>query len=337
MTTAGAPPYVLGVDGGGTKTRAAVLAADGTLLGEGRGGPANPHFAPGETVRRSLRQAVDQALAQAGIARGEVVLAVGSFAGGWPLSELAPASGVAPWALVPEHEVWMASALLSGEGAVILSGTGAFEWARGPRGAHRTDGLGMLLGDEGSAYWLAREALVAVGRASDGRGLATALSQVLREATGGDDAGALGRWLYRADGRVAPRHEVAALAPVVTRLAQAGDRVASAICRRAAQHLWRGAATCIRRSGLADRAFPLVLAGGVLAAPAVREPLVAMLAQAYPRARAVRPRFGPAVAAALLALSRLGVVWDDALAARLERAARSRGGTDPGGVAVTAP
>lgn len=334
MISSAASPYALGVDGGGTKTQAAVVAADGTLLGQGRGGPANLHFAPADAVRRSLRQAVDQALAEAGIDPGAIALAVGTFAGGWPPSELAPVSGVAPWAVVPEHEVWMASALLAGEGAVVLSGTGAFEWARGPRGEHRTDGLGMLLGDEGSAYWLAREALLAVGRASDGRGPATALSQGLRQATGGDDAGALGRWLYRPDGVVAPRHEVAALAPVVTRLAQAGDAAAAAICRRAAEHLWRGARICIRRSGLAGRPFPLVLAGGVLAAPAVREPLLAKLARAYPTARAVRPRFGPAVGAALIALSRLGVGWDDAFAARLEGAAAARGGGGRGHGAV---
>jgi len=64
--TPGPPPYVLGVDGGGTKTRAVVAGSRGEVQGEGHAGPSNPLRVGVSDSTKAIRQAVEGACADAG-------------------------------------------------------------------------------------------------------------------------------------------------------------------------------------------------------------------------------------------------------------------------------
>ncbi len=308
---------VLGLDGGGTKTVAAVADADGRVLALGRGGASNPAFVARAEAERAVRQAVAAAVASAGIDAMDVIGLTACLSGPLPLAEilqeLVPRAEVR---VVPEWEVCLASAYERERGAVVLSGTGAFEWAIGPGGSMHADGFGTLLGDEGSAYWLALEGFRAVGRALDGRGPATSLAR---------DLGPLARSLYR-QGHSLARHEVADAAPSVTRAAAQGDAVALAVCRLAAQRLLRGLRLCLRRAGLEDgRPVTVALCGSVLrdAAP-VREPLCAALGRLTPEARPVVPVLDPVRGALVLALADTGREVDAGVRGRLEASMTDR-------------
>src|SRR5205085_1885323 len=76
-----APEYVLGVDGGGTKTHAVIADEHGRVLGEGFAGPSNPLRVGVNTAAAAVREAVDQACDAAGVRRADIVAAEVGLAG----------------------------------------------------------------------------------------------------------------------------------------------------------------------------------------------------------------------------------------------------------------
>ncbi|MCX2183041.1 ATPase [Streptomyces sp. SKN60] len=258
---------VVGIDAGGTRTRARCAdAATGTALGEGTGGPGNALSVPAEELVRHLAEALRGALPPG--AGGAVGAVVAGFAGGGPGggAERAGAAlraalaevGAAPARIVVHGDAEVAFAAGPGtpaDGLVLIAGTGA-AGARvvGRRLASAVDGDGWLLGDAGSGFWLGREALRAVLRALDGRGPATALSDPVAALCGGLAKERLVGWAYAA-------HPVrlAGLSPLVVDAAAAGDAVATGLLDRAADEL-----TVTVRALLPRPGEPLVVTGGLL-------------------------------------------------------------------------
>ena len=117
-------------------------------------------------------------------------------------------------------------------GVVTAAGTGVITFAVGSTAVARVDGWGWLLGDDGSAFWLGREAMRAVLRAHDGRGLATVLSESI--GTEFDDIEQAYLQLHADPNKVA---RIAGWAAQVSLAAEAGDHVSMGICRRAGAQL----------------------------------------------------------------------------------------------------
>lgn len=315
--------FVMGLDGGGTKTEAVIADETGRIWGIGRGGPMNISFVSVEQARRSVLDAIEGALREAGGAVDEVELACVGSAGPVDMLDPSAAVPVRRWHVAYEHGLCLASAVLEGPAGVILAGTGCFQYARGPRGVHRTDGLGSLMGDEGSGYWIAREALVAVGRMHDRRGPETSLLSRFMAALDAADARGVSRRLYGNGGM--PRHEIAALARHVTAAAADGDVVAVQICRQAAGRLAHGLLACAREVGLLHEQFPVALTGGVISAGMViTSPLQEAVLAGAPRTRFVLPRYQPAVGGVLAALQELDTPWSPELLATLDQSLEER-------------
>lgn len=161
-------------------------------------------------------------------------------------------------------------------GIVVMAGSGSIAYARTPRGTvRRVGGLGWVMGDEGSGFALAREALRRVGQTADGRAAATVLSTALPRAVGVTSIVELVQWSLGASPR-----EVAALAEVVCRSADDGDEAARGLVGEAAADL----------AQLVDALLPsppgegtgLALGGGLLGREsAVRVGLVDVLGQRH--------------------------------------------------------
>ncbi|WP_431927454.1 N-acetylglucosamine kinase [Nonomuraea jabiensis] len=289
-----------GVDAGGTTTRAALHAADGTRLGYGTAGPGNPaaHGDPaaGAAIGQALRRALD------GLDPSLVAASVAGVAGaddGFAevLRRVWTACGIAaPPRLASDVDVAYAAGTAAPSGTLLLAGTGAAAARFSGRAvAAVADGLGWLLGDEGGGFWIGRAGVRATVRALD-RGLPYGLLVELVSA----HFGVTGEPRRRADGIVrlaqADRMLVGAAAPLVAEAATAGDEGAAEIVGEAARRL---AATAGRVHGEG----PIVLAGGVLAADGpVRAAVMALLAGR----EVVTARDGAAGASWLAALDRLG-------------------------------
>jgi N-acetylglucosamine kinase-like BadF-type ATPase len=252
---------VLGIDIGGTSTRALVTTVAGDPVGFGSAGAGNPVTVPEAEATANLRAALAAALSgvdPAGI-RAVVAGAAGASRAE-PVERTIRDAGVGcPVRVVGDAVTAFAAGTDEPAGTVLVAGTGAVA-ARVENGSlvRTADGLGWLLGDLGSAFWIGREAAVATAdRHYDGTP-ETPLTRAVGAALGaGDETGRStvdGDRIVAAVYRREPR-ALAALAPLVADAA--GDPLATAILDRAAAHLH---ATVLRVLGDG----PLVLAGGVL-------------------------------------------------------------------------
>jgi N-acetylglucosamine kinase-like BadF-type ATPase len=303
----------LGIDGGGTRTRAVLLGGKGREIARAESGPSNVHAVGQAQAQASLQQAAEQVLSRAGLAM-DCLTAIGLGMAGAARPRdreivetmvshlLRPTPGAPAPRVIITHDA--ECALVGGTGrrygVVLISGTGAMAYGVNARGEPcRADGWGHLLGDEGSAYWIGRELLRAVTRAHDGRGAPTTLQAALLSRLSLSDASGMVERVYTAGFGVP---QVAGLAPLVSQAAASGDAVAREILCEAGRLLGNTVSAVVRGLGMSGEAFEVVLAGGVLRAERrVRDAVVAVLQQAAPRAQAIEPRHDAAFGAALLA------------------------------------
>jgi N-acetylglucosamine kinase-like BadF-type ATPase len=158
---------VLGADVGGTSTRVGVADLTGSVLAVAREAGGNPNAVGLETSAARIRTATSRALEQAGIGPAEVAAVVLGMAGYNTAASAGPAflrDSLGPVAAVPRIVSDLGVAYASGSplahGYVVIAGTGsaAAEIDRGEL-ISRRGGWGWLLGDEGGAFWLGREAV----------------------------------------------------------------------------------------------------------------------------------------------------------------------------------
>lgn len=320
----------VGVDAGGTKTHALVADEAGEVLGIGRAGTGNWEGVGLDGALAALRQAVGEALSAAQTAPQEVTAAAYGLAGlDWPSDEarlrpLVEELGLSgPSVLVNDTFVALRAGAREPWGVVIVAGTGTTVAGRNRQGQMaRTLGLGYPFDDWGSAPDLAQAALHAVARAYTGRGPATTLSDRLVRLVGAADIPDLlegvSRWRY---------HLLPLVADVVQALmeeADGGDSAAREIVLRAGRELGGGAVIVIRRLGMEETEFDLVLAGGLFrsATPLLLDTLYQTVRAIAPGARLVRLSVPPVVGGVLLAMDAAGWAVTLEVRARLEEGAR---------------
>jgi N-acetylglucosamine kinase-like BadF-type ATPase len=179
-----AGPFVVGIDAGGTSTRCAVTTLSGALAGTGSGPGANPNS--GGDTAGALTTALSAAVGD--LDRSLILNGVFGIAGAGAAGRpAAVAAARRAWcavglrgspAVVTDIAVAFAAGSPASEGIVVFSGTGAGAAAISDGAIkRRADGYGWLVGDEGSAVWLGREAVRAVLAAYDGRGSPTLLTE----------------------------------------------------------------------------------------------------------------------------------------------------------------
>jgi N-acetylglucosamine kinase-like BadF-type ATPase len=276
---------LLGIDGGGSKTRALVADRELRLLGVGAAGSSNMQVVGLAAATAAIAAAAAEALAAAGRAGAHPAAACLALAGAGRPAERAQLLAWAeahwrgrPVAVVTDVEPVLAAGTPAGWGVALIAGTGSVCLGRAPDGRLvKVGGWGYLLGDEGSGYDLALRALRLATRTADGRADAHALLAATLAHLGLDAPDALVRRIY--GGNTAPA-AIAALARPAVALAEAGDPHAQALLAEGARQLALMAATAARRLGL--EAAPLALAGGLLgASPALRELVAGQLGAAW--------------------------------------------------------
>ncbi|MCO8274326.1 ATPase [Actinoplanes sp. TRM 88003] len=247
---------VVGVDAGGTSTRAVVATAAGSIVGRGAAGPGNPLTVGFEAAAGAMGTALREALGS--VAPSRVARGVLGIAG---TSCLASAEGLAPYenawkslgltgpmVVVGDVVTAFAAGTPASAGAVLIAGTGAIAAeVDGERVVRTVDGNGWLLGDFGSGRWIGLEALrIAVRRWSSPFAAAVA-AQV-----GAVSSDALVAWAQHL-----PFAEIDALAPLVCARARDADPLARAITSSAAEKL-------VRSLDELATDGPVVLAGSLL-------------------------------------------------------------------------
>ncbi len=298
--------HVLGIDAGGTKTVCLLADARGSIVAEGRGPGANLHVAGELAVEKVLHEVMEQALANHRVMPAAICLGI---AGVDREDEAATVRAImrricrnARVIVVNDALIALAAGARDGPGVVIISGTGSIVYGCNARGeAARASGWGHMVGDEGSGYWIGREAVAAVMRGADGRGPATRLTGEILSHFNVADVSRLPRIVYD---REQPRMSVAALGPIIQRVAAQGDAVATRILERAAEELVLAAQSVARQLEMRGDSFTFHLAGGVFRViPSLVPELRRRLLEVAPRSRVELVTCEPAVGAVWLALA----------------------------------
>src|SRR5687768_13611742 len=233
--------YVLGIDAGGTKTVCYLADVNGTIIGEGRGGGANLQAHGELEVEKVLHGVIEEAVGDRAILPIGVCLGVAGVDRAEDdriVRAIMRRLGFRAHTLVVNDAL---VALVAGTGddpgVVLIAGTGSIAYGVNTEGyAARSGGWGYVLGDEGSGYWIGRQALTAVVRAADGRGPRTQLTSLILEHFQLTQVAGLVREVYDKGLR---RQAVAALGGVVDRARADGDVAASEILRGAGEELSR--------------------------------------------------------------------------------------------------
>ena len=308
--TLSAQEFVLGVDGGGTKTRAVIVDDDERVRGEGASGPSNPLRVGVGSAAAAVREAVERACSSARVRRAEIVAAQVGLAGvrrsdlRERMREALSGLGITPLEVSTDADIALYGATDGKPGIVIIAGTGSICCGMNARGQRMfAGGWGPLVGDEGSGSWIARRALQSVARATDGRGEETSLAEAACEyfRVASPDDIALAIYSPSMTNQI-----ISGFAKRVIEAASGGDAVARNIVEDAGGELGELAAAVIRGLRMERERFPVGYVGGVFTAgELILDPLREAIALIAPGAQLAPPHLAPAEAAARMARVRL--------------------------------
>jgi len=306
--------FRIGVDGGGTTTRAVVIdGAHNLVFARAHSGSSNLYNLGLDGALANIVLAVEAALDKAGMLPGQIE----SF--GFGLAGAVGQTEREAWtralkskfgqAVTVDEDVVAALVGAFGPdelnehgGAVLVAGTGANCFAQTAQGERiRADGWGPMLGDRGSGFWIGEAAIRYAVASLDGAISPTLLSSALWEHFEVADLNELIGVIY------APtfaRERIAAFVPHVLKAARARDIIAGTVISEAACHLANTARAVLEASSVRQ----LALVGGLFDnAPELREAFVEAMkvASKYDELKTVQiiePRYEPVVGAALLPL-----------------------------------
>lgn len=203
--------------------------------------------------------------------------------------------------LIVTHDaaIALSGATATGQGIVSIAGTGSIAFARNAAGqTARAGGWGYVFGDDGGAFDIVRQCLRAALKMEEGWGPATALRQMLLEATGQPTANQVLHLFYTPDW---PRSRVASLASAVNGVADEGDAVALRVLDNAAQELALLTASVRAQLWQPVDAVDVAFIGGVFMSPRLLE-RYRTLVELEAGNRCAAPLHGPAEGALLEAI-----------------------------------
>lgn len=302
--------FVIGVDGGGTKTNAILVGLDGAVLAEAAGGPTNLSTVGVPKAAQILLELILECCAKAQVDASMMHNVVLGLAGaGRPVlrTELADKLGalaakrkfpLKSITVETDARIALEAAFAGGCGIALIAGTGSIALYHTEDGKYlRAGGWGSLLGDEGSGYAIGRDGLIAALRQFDGRGEKTLLAKKALQHFGVAALDDLIPKIYQ------EHADIASFAPLVFEAEVERDRLAHLILVKNAGDL----AEHVRVLTMLARPkhkLPVCLMGGLLASENVYSKLVKeKITGSLPQVLILKPKFPAAFGAAILGLN----------------------------------
>lgn len=320
--------YILGIDGGGSKTRCILGDSKGNILADVSAGPSNHQVCGPEETRQVVKGLMDQALSQACLDRSKISYAFLGLAGA-DLAEdfemlyslLDPVFDGIPYKIV--NDVWlvMRSGTSKPWGAVCICGTGSNSAAANPDGQEaKLRSLGYELGNYGGGTDMGREALYRAFRADEGTGPETSLTDHLPKIFGKDSMADLVSAFYPSWGPDTYQR-LKKVPPLVFKLASEGDQVCQDILIHMGSVLGEMTRGVIREVGMENMDFHIVLGGSLFYGenPLFIDAFTLAVHRAAPKATIRLARLAPVVGAYLYSLDALGIETDKAIIENLRK------------------
>jgi len=318
----------LAVESGGTKTIASIFSDEGELLGYSIGGPSSHHVVGITRSKDTLKAVISECVASAGLK--DYVFEIGCFGMAsldTPkdfeiISEIVRSMNIVKNPIIVGDHITAYYTVTGGRpGIVVIAGTGSIGYGRIKDGVEaRAGGWEWLVSDEGSAYDIARKALVYAVRSYDGlEEEKTSLLDKFMKHLKASSFEEFIQKLYEDPGK----HRIASLAPIVASAAYEGDKVARKILRTAGKELGLLAFSVAKKLGVENDPIVVGCLGGVFrAGPIIFNSFKKFIRNKMPNAIIMKPAFSAIEGAIFLCLREAGIELSEDLMKKIRSQVR---------------
>ena len=316
---------LLGVDCGATKTHSIIANENLKLLGIGVSSGSNYHVVGVNGALESLRSSISQAISMSKIGNKAIDIACFGICGirtvrDYKFAEnLVRSLNVAAKHLIASDQMIAYYATTLGKpGIVVVAGTGAVAYGRNGSGDEAmAGGWGWLIGDEGSAFYIARKALMRVMKAVDGRADHTILVELAKEHFRLSNMDEIIEVVYH---RLPRPQAISSFAKMVSKAAQEGDKAASEILEEAGKELALMAITVANKLGFVERGENVIIGrvGGVWRSKVVSKVFSEEVRRRIPLVLIKEPVRFPVIGALVMGLKERGISVSEGDVRKLE-------------------
>lgn len=319
--------YFIGVDSGGTRTRALLADETGRVFGGGHAGSANRNHHTRHQILSNLRQAICAAIVESpsDYSLSTIFLGVGGVSTDADcdaiktivreIPEISPDSRVV---VRNDTAIALTGGLAGRPGMALIAGTGSVCFGVNGRGEQWTcGGWGALADDIGSASWVGLRAVQAAVRAVDGRSEDTRLRKVVFDFLNLRHPREL---IDRVHNQGLERADLGRLAPLVVEVCQQGDNAAAEILREAARGLSEMVLPTVQRLFGDDQCDLALIGGFALSGFPFQAMLTEQIETIAPNVQVREPEMPPVQGAVLEALRADGIAWTADILANLSSA-----------------
>ncbi len=323
---------VVGLDGGGTKTKGILLKETGEILARVVGDSSNIQAIGADKLATVLHQIVLELAGKAGIQTTQITHLYAGLAGAGRASDreiigkIIESQELAQrFTVDTDAAAALAGAFAGGPGIIVISGTGAICFGKNTAGEiFRCGGWGYLLGDEGSGYFIGQQAIVAALKDFDGRGEKTQLREEIEKRYQLNSIDLIISSIY--SGKI-DRTEIASLAPMVFECFDRGDAAARTIIQNAGQEIGKLVSATIKRMSMVGQNVKVALIGSIFKQKDTLMPFILTeTGKLSSEVEFIEPRFEPDIGAAILALQKEKVEINESLLGKISETQESKRG-----------
>jgi len=316
--------YVIGVDGGGTKTEFVLLDFSGNIIGRERGESTNYQVVGGEKLKQELIDCFSRLLNSTNVSSNKIEQIFLGLAGAGRESDRKEIVALfrdtdfsEKITVDSDAMVALAGAFGTRPGIIIISGTGAICFGKNSEGrVVRAGGWGYLLGDEGSGYFIGREAIIAALKDLDARGEKTKLRKKLEEHF---ELSSIDQIIPQVYQNRIDRVAIANLAPIVFEQTNQGDTIAEEIIRNTGKELGRLAKAVAQKLNFKADEIKVALIGSIFKQKDMLiNEISKELYEVSWNVEIIDPMFAPQFGAAMVALQKSGIEINEQLIKNLQ-------------------
>lgn len=303
--------YLIGIDGGGTKTHAVLTNLNGEKLFECFGGPSNFLILGTEKVSETLLTLIDSCKNYLNISYSDIsfVLLGTTGAGRRSDAELLENDfqsyltskniSIKNFRVESDARIALEGAFSGKPGSILIAGTGSIMFGKDKDGnIHRVGGFGRYIGDEGSGYSIGKKALTAIAKSFDGRGKKTILSELVAEKFGIVSSEKLITEVYKNN------FDIASVTPLVLQASEIKDEIAVHIIESETDELILHLKAMEEK--IKEEVLSVAFIGGILSSKNVYSKLFATkINEQIPNCRVKLPDHPPEYGAILMAQTQL--------------------------------
>jgi len=300
--------YFVGIDGGGTKTEVIVSDQNGQIIGNGLSGPTNLDSVVEAVSCANLLAAVEYALGTIDKSQSELYVYMGASGVDTDV-EIARSTEVFGRALahlpikkfivINDGFIALASGTDNPNSLILIGGTGSNCIGHNEHGqVAKAGGMGFLLADQGSGYYIGRQVLREAVKSFDGRRPKTMIEQLVCEYFKIPSIINLKEKVYNPP---LSKDQIAQLSPLCSKAVEANDQVALMIFSHVVDELMLHTSTVIKRLDIQHTTFDCVCVGSVINLPYIKEQCFQRLQQEFPTCNLVFPQNPPVYGAVKLA------------------------------------